>query len=73
MRRTSGKSTGEFIAAFRGLGRTEEGGERRRSTKREEGRRWRDVEGAESGEGCEKADWKRRLRKEARGKEQRGR
>lgn len=36
MRRTSGKSTGEFLAAFRGVGRTEVGGEKR-SSKRDEG------------------------------------
>lgn len=64
MRRTCGKSTGEFIAAFRGLGRTELGRGRRKEEEYEKRRR--------SGEGCEKADWKRRLRKEAHGKEQRG-
>lgn len=42
MRRTSGKSTGEFIAAVKGVGRTELG-KGRRSSKSEE--RWVEQEG----------------------------
>lgn len=38
MRRTSGKSTGEFIAAFRGLGRTEPGRGRRKEEEYEKRR-----------------------------------
>lgn len=51
MRRTSGRSTGEFIAGFRGVGMTEWGGK-----KGAEERRWRDVEEAATREGCEKAE-----------------
>lgn len=59
LRRTNGKSTGEFIAAFRDVGRTELQGKGRRkggrskSMKREQEIE-RDVEEAETGEGCGK-------------------
>lgn len=53
MRTTSGKSTGEFIVDFRVGGRTEVMGGKTG------GERWRDVEEAETREGCEKAEWKR--------------
>lgn len=36
------------------------------------GRRWRDVEGVGTGEGRDKAEWKRRLRNEERGKREEG-
>lgn len=36
------------------------------------GRRWRDVEGLGSGDGRDKAEWKRRLRNEECGKREEG-
>lgn len=78
MRRTSGKSTGEFMACFRGVGRTEPGrkDEEGRSARVRREKRGEDGEmfkKQEPGRDVKRRNGERRLRKEERGKEQRGR